>query len=153
MLFDKRTIINSPIESVFNLVADIANAPNIHPMIIKRERLDDREALDSGAEFRYYYSFFGRLMHFDFTISEFIPNQKVVYTGTPFFGIIPRFMVLFNELEEGTEIHYVMNPAIPGWMSLFAKPVMVQAGNRDLEAYFDKVRTMLEQHTIISANA
>lgn len=49
MLFDKHTIINSPIETVFNLVADIATAPNIHPMIIKRERLDLVDKIGLGS--------------------------------------------------------------------------------------------------------
>lgn len=143
MLFEKRTIIDGSITEVFNLVADIAKAPNIHPMIISRVRLDN-EALGLGAQFRYSYALFGKTSHFDFTITEFIPNEKAVYTGTSFFGIIPRFTVYFREVEAGTEIHYVMNPTIPSWLSFFAKPMMIQVGNRDLENYFDKLRLILE---------
>jgi len=146
MLFEKRSVIASPIDEVFALVADIANAPNIHPMITKRERLDSGE-LDRGSMFRYYYSFFGMLRHFDFEISEFCPEQQVVYRGTAFFGIIPQFEVHFREIEGATEIHYLMNPEIPAWMAFFIKPMMIQVGNRDLEAYFHKLKLILEpQH-------
>lgn len=146
MLFDKRTIINSPIETVFNLVADIAKAPNIHPMIISRVRIDDSDELGLGSQFRYAYSSFGKIRHFDFTITEFISNEKVVYTGTSFFGIIPRFTVYFREIEGTTEIHYVMNPTIASWLSFFVKPVMIQVGNRDLDVYFGKLKSILEQN-------
>lgn len=144
MLFEKRAIIDSSITEVFNLVADIAKAPNIHPMIIDRTRLDNTAELGLGSQFRYAYSSFGKIRHFDFTITEFIPNEKIVYTGTSFFGIIPQFTVYFREVGTGTEIHYAMNPTIPPLLPFFAKPIMIQVGNQDLEAYFGKLRLLLE---------
>lgn len=139
MLFDKRTTIATDRRNLFNLVVDLENAPHVHPIITKTEQLTSG-GIGVGTHWRKYYNILGLHGHFELTLSEYQPYERVVFTGTKFFSIAPKFTIHFRDLPNGTEIHYMINPSIPRFIYPIAKRIFIPMGNRDLAQYFGKLQ-------------
>lgn len=134
-------VVSRPIEEVFSFAADLENDPKWHPRCLESKRTTEGP-LGVGTKYREVYNFMGRL-EILMEITEFEPNKKVAFKGTPTGGpMAPQDVITFQQVEGGTRVTYLTTPVVRGLFKLL-DPLMSLMASRELQRIMAKLEPAL----------
>ncbi len=100
VLVEVQTIMPYPIEDVFALTVDLEKAPHWHNIFTDVKQLTTGPAA-VGSQWKLSYG----VGSFDLEITDYRPPNRVVFKGSKLsFGIVPKFTVELERVDEGTRV-------------------------------------------------
>ena len=141
--FEMSETIKRSLEEVFAFVVNPENEPKWHPGIIATERITDG-AIGLGSKWRETFNGMGVKGEVILEITEYEPNQKVVFRGTQVGPVEPIFTLAFEEVKNGTKVSYIVEPKVKGEVPRLIVPLIASRGKRELKKYLTKLKDTLE---------
>lgn len=131
--------INRPVTEIFRFVADFNNATQWQPPSIQLQKTGVVKVGEMVVGTR---KLMGRSVFVNADVVEFVPNQRIVYTGI--MGSHPfRSTYTFNFASSGTEVTEIMDVRI-FWIYFFMRPFVISALNSQIQTSLDNLKKVME---------
>lgn len=138
----KSTQINSSVETVYNYICDHNNEPNWMPGMIEVSLISGSG--DSvGDRYKWKYKMAGMIFDGETTITEIIPNKKIVTDSKG--GIKSTFTFIFEPIEEGTLLELNIDYTIPvPVLGKIAEKIILGKNEREADLAMENIKIQVE---------
>jgi hypothetical protein len=137
-LFDYEAALPYPLETVFQHIVDLENAPRWHPYFYHVVQVTSG-TIGLGTTWRKDFRYLGFSGTLYLEIAEWQPCQLVRFKGSRIATILPEFVIQFKAINAATHIHYFLQPNVPRLMQLPMALFAPIIGRRDLRHYFGEL--------------
>jgi len=141
LTIEKSTVINRPVEDVWNFVSDFRNAPKWG--FVKEVEQTSEGPLGFGTTFRHGAKVMGKRLVYEDRIAEWEPNRKVTVWSDRNFRKKPAYVrIALEPVDRKTRMIIVTGYAAPSGLWKLIMPILVWAFKR--QRLEDNVRLILE---------
>jgi uncharacterized membrane protein len=138
----KSTQINASIESVYNYITDHNNEPDWMPGMIE-VHLTTGSGGSVGDRYQWRYKMAGMIFDGETTITEIIPNKKIVTESKG--GIKSTFTFIFEPNEEGTLLELIIDYTIPvPILGKIAEKIILGKNEREADLAMENIKVQVE---------
>jgi uncharacterized protein YndB with AHSA1/START domain len=139
--FEIVTIINRPVEDVFNALQDFDKAPQWNPGLAEVRRTSDGP-LGVGSTLVYVGKFLGRSYESPSKYTEYVANKKLASTTTsgPFHLEVDNTL---DSADGGTRLTAIYRGESRGFFKL-AEPVVIRLTKKHFETATENLKALLE---------
>ncbi|NJK81393.1 MAG: hypothetical protein HC893_08135 [Chloroflexaceae bacterium] len=139
---EKSVVVQRPIEEVFTFIDIPVNLIDIWPNMV--EIKDVQPAAGGGHNFRWVYKMAGFSLEGTSTVTEYVPNQRIVNKNTGPMESVVTF--LFAPEGTGTRVTFQSDYDIPGnVLGMLAKPLISMQNERDIDALLSNLKKHLDR--------
>jgi uncharacterized protein YndB with AHSA1/START domain len=132
--------INAPVEKVFAYVSDPMTAPE---WFVGMTEVNDVTGSGAGQHYHWKYKMVGVPLHGEGTITEYVPNERVVVQTKG--GITSTFAYTFTSHEGGTKLDVETEYTIPvPVLGKLAEKLVLKRNQRESEMGMENVKERLE---------
>lgn len=143
--FEVSTLINRPVEEVFEFVSNVENNKKWQAGVTD-VKITSKDPIGVGLTYKYDYKLLGKVLDLPGEYIEFIPNKSFTFQGTggpfPFKGIVN-----FEANNGSTKITQEMEATKIGGFFKLAESVIIKQTKKQFEDDFRKLKSILENQS------
>lgn len=138
-VIEHKVNINRSVTEIFKFVADFHNNPQWQPESIQLQRAGQVKVGEMVVGTR---RVMGRTVHVNADVVEYVPNQKIAYTGI--MGSYPfRTTYTFNFASSGAEVTEIMDIRIM-WLYFMFRPFVVSSIDSQMKTSLENLKKVME---------
>lgn len=144
---EHKITINRSVAEIFRFMTDFSNNPKWQPDSIQLERSGKVKVGDMVVGMQ---RVMGRMQHVNADVVDYVPNQKLAYTGI--MGIYPfRTTYSFDfSGAGGTQVTVLTDIRIP-WLYIMFRPFVLSGLNKQTQTSLDNLKAFLEARRDLGA--
>jgi len=136
------TIIDAPVEKVFNYIADPMNEVQFIPSIVEVSDVTRTEE-GVGSHYRWAYKMLGMRFRGESTCTEFVPHERIVTESKG--GILSTWTYTFQPADGGTKMSLTVDYTIPvPVLGKFAEGLVLKQNEREADLATANLKGILE---------
>lgn len=141
--YEYTTVINRPLEEVFEYMQDITREREWQPNLREAEQVPEGEP-GVGTRRRYVSEFMGRRFENVYVNTVYEPYHKVAYTTAPESDTQATGEVVWEKVEGGTRVTMRVEADVGGVLRFVPKGVIASVGKKELADSLARVKVLLE---------
>jgi uncharacterized membrane protein len=137
---ERRITINAPVEKVFNYIADPMNNSEWVPSVME---IKDVSGSGVGQHHRWTYKMAGVLLKGETTVTEHLPNERIVAQGKG--GVTSTWIFNFKTHDGGTIMELDIEYTIPiPVLGKIAEKIMLKRNEREADLAMSNIKENME---------
>ena len=140
--FERQNVVNAPVEKVFSYLADFSRH---HEWTLNPVKIEQTSAgpVGGGSTFTSRNRFMGRELQDKLTVTEFVPNERLVYEGDGNTGHFRHTFVL-QRADGGTRITKRIETLRPTLIGRLLAPLFLIVAPRALAGDLKRIKAKVE---------
>jgi uncharacterized membrane protein len=137
---ERRITINAPVEKVFNYIADPMNNLEWVPSVME---IKDVSGSGVGQHHRWTYKMAGVLLKGETTVTEHLPNERIVSQGKG--GVTSTWIFSFKTQDGGTMMELDIEYTIPiPVLGKIAEKIVLKRNEREADLAMSNIKEKME---------
>jgi uncharacterized membrane protein len=137
---ERSITINAPVEKVFKYIEDPMNNPEWLPSVME---IKDVSGSGVGQHYRWTYKMAGVLLKGETTVTEHIPNERIVSQGKG--GVTSTWILSFKTQDGGTMMGLDIEYTIPiPVIGKIAEKIVLKRNEREADLAMSNIKENME---------